>query len=233
MACTMFDAASHVIRARLRALVDSRGCHLVGTIVDGGLRLFHDLIDEEKITLRPQVLQSRQLILRGWRIYPDLRASAAHRASSALIVGQCASAQEWQLTGLDRQQTALDLRIRLRVKLTALGVAEESVQGVEALISNIQVCMVSTIPTLIRRVEDMAVGRGVLWLRRPIVSLRPVGRWMAVTHRRVPLQLRMLLLLVIIVPVRCRSESGSQSPRRQTRRGPVLFYLRLCWLPTL
>lgn len=204
MALTILDAASDVIRAR-RALVDSGGCHLVGAIVDGGLRLLHDLIHEEKIILRPQVVQSGQLILRGWRIDPDLRASAAQGASSAGILGQSSIAHERQLTGLNRQQTALDLGIRLRVEVAALRVVVEIVQRADALISNIQAGMVSSVPTLVRGVEDMAVARRVRLLRRTIVSLGAVRRLMIVTQGRVRLQLLMLLLLVTVVPICCRS----------------------------
>lgn len=200
MALTILDAASDVIRAR-RALVDSGGCHLVGAIVDGGLRLLHDLIHEEKIILRPQVVQSGQLILRGWRIDPDLRASAAQGASSAGILGQSSIAHERQLTGLNRQQTALDLGIRLRVEVAALRVVIEIVQRADALISNIQAGMVSSVPTLVRGVEDMAVARRVRLLRRTIVSLGAVRRLMIVTQGRVRLQLLMLLLLVTVVPI--------------------------------
>lgn len=156
---TILAAVSDIIRTRLRALVDAGGGHLVRTIVDGGLRLLHDLIDEEQIVLRAQVVQPGQLILRCGRIDPDLGASAAHGAGCDRILGQSARAHKRELTGLDRQQAALDLRIRLRVKVAPLGIVVEIVQGADALIANIQVGVMSTLPTLIGGVEDMAVGR--------------------------------------------------------------------------
>ena len=219
MALAIFVATSNIIRARLRALIDSGRCHLVGTVVDGGLRLLHDLIDEDQIVLRPQVVQSRQLILRRGRIHPHLRAPAAHGASAGVILGQPSGAHEGQLTGLDCEQTSLDLRIRFGVKLAALRIIVEIVQGADPMVSNIQVGMVSTIPAMVRGVEDMAKGRRVLLLRWPIVSLRTVGRLMAVAYGRVRLQLMLLLLLVTIIPICYRSENVHVSHPGSYRSG--------------
>lgn len=158
------------------------------------------------------MVQSWQLILRGGRIDADLGASAG-------ILGQSSIAHERQLTGLDRQQTALDLGIRLRVEVAALRVVVEIVQSADALISNIQVGMVASVPSLVRGVEDMAVARRVRLLRRTIVSLRTVRRLMIVTQGRVRLQLLMLLLLVTVVPICCRSGNASVSHSGGHRSG--------------
>lgn len=78
-------AAADMICPGLSDLSNAGRGHLVRTIVDGGLCLFHDLLNSEEVILGPQVIQRWQLILRSWSINLHLRASPAKRASTMVF----------------------------------------------------------------------------------------------------------------------------------------------------
>jgi hypothetical protein len=143
-------------------LSHARRSDMVITLVDGLLHLLEDLIDVDQIILRADIAHGREMV-RGSGMTTGAVTTRCNwnRSGHHLVLGQRTTGQDGKRQVLKSQQPLADGGVRVGIKLAALQIAEELVQGI-----------VSTLFVLIRGMTRLgALAQSVI-----DVSIRGAGR---------------------------------------------------------
>jgi hypothetical protein len=103
---------------------------LVGVLVDSALELLQELVNIEKITLRPQVGERQGVrVVHRWvcRLSNHGTTVAVLTHTTALVAAATTAAENRELHSLEAHQSLANIIVSVRVNGTAFGIAEKLV----------------------------------------------------------------------------------------------------------
>lgn len=175
---TVTEAQGEVMRSRL---VHTSGSCGVGVLVHCALHLLENLIDLDQVILGADIGHGRESVM---LLVGSVTAMTVDRDNR-----RCREVLCWERSRVNgectvqRHQSLADLRIRGRIKLAALGLTEEIVQGVISALAVVKLGSSSMVahmiaPTATKRlvVHRAAKGRPVVLIITASMTIRGVGR---------------------------------------------------------